>query len=81
MLLNIAVCSLKTKEFSNAIHACEEALKLDNKNVKGYYLRARGWILDINSGVEELKLAIDDLRAALLLNPGHKPIKEQLAKV
>jgi len=26
--------------------------------------------------VDELKLAIDDLRAALILNPGHKPIKE-----
>jgi hypothetical protein len=31
--------------------------------------------------VDELKLAIDDLRAALILNPGHKPIKEQLIKV
>ena len=30
MYSNIAVCSLKIKEFSNAILACEEALKLDN---------------------------------------------------
>ena len=81
MFSNIAVCSLKIKEFTTAISACEEVLKLDNWNVKAYYLRARSRILDINSGVEELKLAIDDLRAALMLNPGHKPIKEQLVKV
>lgn len=71
MYLNIAVCSLKLKEFQTGIYACEEALKLDNWNVKAYYLRARSWILDINSGVDELKLAIDDLWAALMLNPGH----------
>lgn len=76
MYSNIAVCSLKIKEFSNAILACEEVLKLDNWNVKAYYLWAWSWILDINSGIDELKLAIDDLWAALMLNPGHKPIKE-----
>jgi len=81
MYSNIAVCLLKVKEFSNAILACEEVLKLDNRNVKAYYLRAWSRILDINSGIDELKLAIDDLWAALMLNPGHKPIKEQLVKV
>lgn len=81
LYLNIAVCSLKTKQFPSSISACEESLRLDNRNVKAYYLRARSWILDINSGVDELKLAIDDLWTALMLNPGHKTIKEQLAKV
>ena len=37
LYLNIAVCSLKLKQFSDSLKACNEALKLDIKNVKGYY--------------------------------------------
>lgn len=79
--LNIAVCYLKSKDFDTGIAACDEALALDRQNVKAFYLRARCRILDVNSGVEQLRLAIEDLRAALILNPDNKPVKEQLVKV
>lgn len=79
--LNIAVCALKVKKFSEGIKACEESIKLDNKCVKAYYLRARCRVVDINSGVEDLNLAIEDFRAALVLNPDNKPIKNQLIQV
>jgi hypothetical protein len=69
------------KEFSTSLKACEEALKLDTKNVKGYYLKARSRILDINSGVEELKLAVRDLKEGLKIDPENKPIVNQLQKI
>jgi len=73
--LNIAVCALKTKKFSEGIKSCEASIKLDRKCVKAYYLRARCRVININSGVEELNLAIEDFRAALILNPDNKLIK------
>lgn len=63
------------------MRACEEALKLDTQNVKGYYLKARSRILDINSGVEELKLAVRDLKEGLKIDPENKPIINQLQKI
>lgn len=79
--LNIGVCSLKTKDYYNGVKSLEEALKLSPNSVKALYLRARCRITDINSGVDELKLAIQDLKAALVLEPNNKSIADQLNKV
>ena len=81
LYLNISICSIKLKEFNTSLKACDEALRLDTKNVKGYYLKARSRILDINSGVDELKLAVKDLKEGLKIDPENKPIIEQLHKV
>ena len=81
LYLNISICSIKLKEFNTSLKACDEALRLDTKNVKGYYLKARSRILDINSGVDELKLAVRDLKEGLKIDPANKPIIEQLHKV
>jgi tetratricopeptide (TPR) repeat protein len=40
-LLNIAACNIKSKDFETAVLACEEALKLDAKNIKALYRRGR----------------------------------------
>lgn len=56
-------------------------MKLDTKNIKGYYLKARSRILDINSGVDELKLAVRDLKEGLKIDPTNKPIISQLQKI
>lgn len=53
---------------------------MDTKNVKGYYLKARSRILDINSGVDELRLAIRDLNEALKLDPDNKASMNELQK-
>ena len=79
--LNIGVCSLKTKDFFNGITSLEEALKLEPESVKALYLRARCRITDINPGVEELKLAIEDLKEALRIEPNNKSITDQLTRV
>ena len=35
--LNLAACSLKLNNLKTAIHACNEALKIDSTNVKALY--------------------------------------------
>jgi len=81
LYLNISICSIKMKEFSTSLKACDEALKLDTKNIKGFYLKARSRILDVNSGVDELKLAVRDLKEGLNIDPTNKPIISQLQKI
>lgn len=81
LYLNISICSIKMNEYQTSLRACEEALKLDTKNVKGYYLKARSRILDINSGVDDLKLAVRDLKEGLKIDPTNKPIISQLQKI
>lgn len=81
MYLNISICSLKLQDFKASLFACEEALKLDMKNVKGYFLRARSRILDINSSVDDLKIAIKDLKEGLKIDPSNKPIIRELQKM
>ena len=56
-------------------------MKLDTKNVKGYYLKARARILDINSSVDDLKLAVRDLKEGLKIDPENKSIISQLQKI
>jgi FK506-binding protein 4/5 len=38
--LNMALCHLKLGNNLEASHACDEALKLDNRSEKAYYRRA-----------------------------------------
>ena len=72
---------MKMQEFDTSLKACEEALKLDTKNIKSYYLKARSRILNVNSGVEDLKLAVRDLKEGLRIDPTNKPIVAQLQKI
>ena len=59
--LNIAACNLKLKEFDHVLLACDEALKMDPRNVKALYRKAKARIQNVNSGVEELESAMKDL--------------------
>ena len=58
---NIAACSIKTKAFEAAVHACNEVLKLDPENLQAIYRRARATALPINAGVPELRKAMKDI--------------------
>ena len=71
LLLRIASYNIELKDFPTGLSACREVLKLDRQNVKAYYLSARSRILNTNSGIDELQLAIDDLREALVINPNN----------
>jgi FK506-binding protein 4/5 len=59
--LNIAACNIKNKSYTEAVLACEEALKIDPKNLRALYRRARATSLPINAGVPELRKAMNDL--------------------
>ena len=65
--LNIAACNIKNKSFTEAILACDEALKLDAQNIRALYRRARATALPINAGVPDLRKAIVDLDLILKL--------------
>ena len=66
--LNIASCNIKTKAFSVAIAACEEALKLSPKNIMAFYRRAKATALPINAGVPDLRRAVKDLDMVIKLS-------------
>jgi len=77
---NLAACYLSINDLANARAACDEALLLDPSQAKALYRRAKAWISDINSGADEYKLAIEDLKKALELSPNDSAIHQTLVK-
>ena len=73
MFLNIAACNIQIKDFETAVEACNEALKLDPYNIKALYRRAKAKALPINSGVEEFRAALTDLKTLLELDSKNLP--------
>lgn len=59
--MNISACNIKSKNYDAAVLAAEEVLKLEPKNLKALYRRARATALPINAGVPELRKAMKDL--------------------
>lgn len=59
--MNISACNIKSKNYDAAVLAAEEVLKLEPKNLKALYRRARATALPINAGVPELRKALKDL--------------------
>jgi tetratricopeptide (TPR) repeat protein len=49
-LLNIALCNLNTEKFVEARQACDEVIKLDPRNIKAYYRRAKTYLDCKSSG-------------------------------
>jgi tetratricopeptide (TPR) repeat protein len=70
-----------SKDFETAVAACDEALKLDPYCTKALYRRARALALPINSGVEDFRLALTDLKRLLELDPSHKPAQKEMKRL
>jgi hypothetical protein len=67
LFLNLALCYLKNKQFSDVIAACSEVLNtLNSCNIKALYRRAQARILPKQNGLTEYLLAMEDLKKALL---------------
>jgi len=71
---NIAIVSIKTEQFINAIAACNCALRLDERNVKALYLRSKARFTPKSCGAAEEEMAIRDLVAARKIGPQNKTV-------
>jgi tetratricopeptide (TPR) repeat protein len=79
--LNIAACYIKSKDFESAYEAANEALKLDPYNIKALYRRARAKALPINSGVEDFRAALIDLKQITEVDPNNIPVQRELRRL
>jgi tetratricopeptide (TPR) repeat protein len=62
-LLNISACMLKEKNWKEALPCLNEVLRLDPSNKSALYRRSKALYKPINSGVEDFKDAVRDLKA------------------
>ncbi|KAL4430467.1 hypothetical protein ABPG74_013317 [Tetrahymena malaccensis] len=65
---------------NDALQACNEAIKLDQKSSKAYYLRAKARLDKAALNNEDFKQSIKDYKRALELDPENQNIQEQLQK-
>ena len=79
--LNIAACSIKSKDWPNALDSCNEAIKLEPNNATALYRRARSKALPINAGVEDFKNALEDLIKAKEIEPENAVIRKEIQRL
>ena len=77
-LLNISLVYLITKDYDNTRKACDEVLKLEPNNVKALYRKARSYIDDPKSLIEQYNLAEKLLEQACKIKPDNLEIKNAL---
>jgi hypothetical protein len=63
------------------VAACDEVLKIDPYNIKALYRRARSLALPINSGVEDFRLALVDLKRLLEIDPENAPAQREIKRL
>ncbi|NXL90447.1 FKBP4 isomerase, partial [Alectura lathami] len=71
--LNLAMCHLKLKEYSQALENCDKALELDSSNEKGLFRRGEAHL-----AVNDFELAREDFQKVIQLYPSNKAAKVQL---
>ena len=74
-LLNISLVYLITKDYDNTRKACDEVLKLEPNNVKALYRKAKSYIDDPKSLIEQYNLAEKLLEQACKIKPDNLEIK------
>ena len=67
--LNIAICSLKLEQWKEAELACNEVLKIDEKNVKALYRKAQAIASPALAGDTEYSKSLKLLKNALAVDP------------
>ncbi|NXS90742.1 FKBP4 isomerase, partial [Jacana jacana] len=71
--LNLAMCHLKLKEYSQALENCNKALELDSNNEKGLFRRGEAHL-----AVNDFELARGDFQKVIQIYPSNKAAKVQL---
>ena len=77
-LLNISLVYLITKDYDNVRKACDEVLKFEPNNVKALYRKAKSYIDDPKSLMDEYALAEKLLEQAYKLKPNNTEIQNTL---
>jgi tetratricopeptide (TPR) repeat protein len=74
--LNSTLCKIKMKQWESAVAAASSALKLDDKNAKGFFRRGLA-----NKGRAHFAEAKTDMLRAAKLQPQNKQIRKELQQV
>ncbi|XP_070758431.1 peptidyl-prolyl cis-trans isomerase FKBP5 [Enoplosus armatus] len=72
--LNLALCFLKLKEFSQVVENCNKATELDKSNEKALYRRGVARLLR-----NEFSLAMADFQQVLQVNPSNRAARAQIS--
>ncbi len=81
LYLNLAAGYLKLKQKNDTIAACEEALKLDPKNTKALFRKAKACILSVNSTVEDYKQSLACLKVAHENEPNDQELNDEIMRI
>ena len=76
LLLNISVASNKLGDYKMTINKCTEALYIDDKLTKAYFLRAQA-----KSKLKNYDEAITDIKEAIKLSPGDKALRDEFEAI
>ncbi|XP_061112952.1 peptidyl-prolyl cis-trans isomerase FKBP5 [Conger conger] len=72
--LNLALCHLRLREYSQAVENCNKVMELDGENEKALYRRGEARLLR-----NEFSLAIEDFRHVLQVNPTNRAAHMQIS--
>ncbi|XP_042364025.1 peptidyl-prolyl cis-trans isomerase FKBP5 [Plectropomus leopardus] len=72
--LNLALCFLRLKEFSQVVENCNKVIELDESNEKALYRRGEARLLR-----NEFSLALEDFQQVLQVNPSNRAARAQIS--
>ncbi|XP_029948704.1 peptidyl-prolyl cis-trans isomerase FKBP5 isoform X2 [Salarias fasciatus] len=72
--LNLALCFLRIKEFSQAVDNCNKVIELDESNEKALYRRGEARLT-----CNEFSLAMADFQQVLQVNPSNRAARAQIS--
>mmetsp|Transcript_7 Transcript_7/g.16 ORF Transcript_7/g.16 Transcript_7/m.16 type:complete len:283 (-) Transcript_7:2-850(-) len=73
-LVNLGICQIKLKQYSEAVNTCRLALQIDDSVVKAYYCRAKAYRC-----MDEFDKADDCIADALRIEPNNPEIRREYA--
>uniref|UniRef100_A0A4W4F1I4 peptidylprolyl isomerase n=1 Tax=Electrophorus electricus TaxID=8005 RepID=A0A4W4F1I4_ELEEL len=72
--LNLALCYLRLREYSQTVENCNKVMELDSENEKALYRRGEARLLQ-----NEFSLALVDFQQVLQVNPSNRAARCQIA--
>ncbi|ELU12765.1 hypothetical protein CAPTEDRAFT_170435, partial [Capitella teleta] len=76
LILNLAFCALKSKDYVECLKQCDEALEIDGTSAKAWFRKGQA-----HRAMLDWDLALEDLNKALAQEPTDKGIQKEIAMV